>query len=184
VQNASAEPGAFRTEGESHIIVHQGRLDRDWWVTTRGTTRPSRSERNFNSRTERQPASHTPSLRTIPASPAGPSQRPDAERVSNVTAPRPANGGWSFGTAVSIQPSPLASRACAPPGGYALEGRGYLGTSPPNPTDVAPPMAATGEFRAWRGLPNTLGTVVEVTRHYSFADTSTWAVGLRNMLGG
>jgi hypothetical protein len=45
-------------------------------------------------------------------------------------------------------------------------------------------MASTGEFRAWRGLPNTLGTVVEVTRHYSFADTHTWVTGIRNMLGG
>jgi hypothetical protein len=58
VQNASAEPGAFRTKGENHIIVHQGRLDRDWWITTRGAARAPHSELNLSSCAERHPHEH------------------------------------------------------------------------------------------------------------------------------
>jgi hypothetical protein len=183
VQNASAEPGTFRTEGENHIIVHQGRLDCDWWITTQGAACAPHSERNLSSHTECHPTAHAPSLRTIPTSLAGTPQHPDGGHATNTIAPRPTNGGWSFVSTVPIHPVVLPNHPRAPPGEYALEGHGYLGTSPPDPTDTVPPMVSTGEFHAWRRLPNTLGTVVEVTCHYSFADTHTWATGMRNMLG-
>ncbi|KAJ7799313.1 hypothetical protein B0H13DRAFT_1933218 [Mycena leptocephala] len=163
IQNVSAEPGTFRTEGENHIIIHQGRLDRDWWITTRGVAHDQSAYLvNAPARAHRMHHRCAPSPRRL-------WDHRTAQRWS----------GW-------LAPPPRArptNRARAPPGGYALEGRGYLGTSPPDPADEAPPMAATGEFRAWRALPNMLGTVVDVMRHYFFADTHTWAVGIRNMLG-
>ncbi|KAJ7812112.1 hypothetical protein B0H13DRAFT_2383419 [Mycena leptocephala] len=141
VQNASADPSAFRTEGEAHIIMNQQDLERRWWITTRGVARASP---RFGT---------SPTVRTAPG--VGPAShlRPAQHN--------PMGNAWSFGTTVPITPSP-STTALPFAGGYSADARGYLSSSPPDPVDMAPPLAPTGDFRAWRHLPNTLGTVVKV----------------------
>ncbi|KAJ7665831.1 hypothetical protein DFH06DRAFT_1322984 [Mycena polygramma] len=187
VQNASALPGEFRAEGETYLLSQQQRLEQQWWRTTRGETRPNRAERVSNARgggtsTSRAPA---PGL-SVGRTPNAGFRPPHDEDVNMEEDAPPA---WSFGSSTRITPTvqeTMAPAPSAPPltmGGFLPGAVGYLGSAPPNPLDLAPPAVAEGEFRVWRGLPNTLGTVVEVSRHYAFADPSTWTAGIRNALG-
>ncbi|KAJ7281692.1 hypothetical protein C8J57DRAFT_1500380 [Mycena rebaudengoi] len=56
-----------------------------------------------------------------------------------------------------------------------------VGTSPPNPTDVAPEELAA-EFAKWTKLPNSAGTLFSILHYYVFLATKGWPTGLRNML--
>ncbi|KAJ7110267.1 hypothetical protein C8R43DRAFT_1139417 [Mycena crocata] len=191
---ASAVPADFRTEGETYIMRHQQRLERDWWTTTRGAPRPSRADRNrkIPATGMTRNAAATTSRNGV----AGSSRQTplDADAVM-VDAGAPATGGgrntqdaspaFSFGMTLSIPPLPSTTRsvhALAPP--YVMtDGHGYLGTSPPNEMDLTPTEPAVGEWRAWNGLPNTQGTDREVIHHYVLVRTGQWPLGARNILG-
>ncbi|KAJ6517367.1 hypothetical protein C8R47DRAFT_1063056 [Mycena vitilis] len=221
VQNASALPADFRAEGEAFILSQQQRIEHTWWTTTRGGPRPNRAERISGARNgsiatlARAPAPGISMGRT-PNSMAGSSysRDDDVQMDEDNTAPPT----WSFGSVMRAQtPPPELTTIRRPPprptmGGFQCDAPGYLGRSAPNAIDLAPAAVADGEFRKWRGLPNTLGTVAcnirtinallpvitggtitllpvtycdiaEVARHYAFADPSTWTTGIRNTLG-
>ncbi|KAJ7018847.1 hypothetical protein C8F04DRAFT_1198405 [Mycena alexandri] len=48
VGNLAAHPRNFHTEGEAYLMRYQQDIDKAWWVTTTGVTRPPRHERHPN----------------------------------------------------------------------------------------------------------------------------------------
>ncbi|KAJ7718172.1 hypothetical protein B0H16DRAFT_1475743 [Mycena metata] len=193
VQNTSASPGEFRTEGEMYVLSHQQRLEREWWVTTRSTAQPPCAERIGGTR-----GGSTLSSRAVSVAGTEEDARMDDGPPSRLYGPaaatRPPTNGWLFGTTAPIpavvKPTPskkpadtAGSTASLTISGYDINGRGYLGTSPPNTRDVAPSNVPEGEFRAWAGLPNTRGIVCEITHFYARTKPELWVTGARNVFG-
>ncbi|KAJ7715359.1 hypothetical protein DFH07DRAFT_785624 [Mycena maculata] len=189
VQNAAALPLEFRSEGESYIMRHQQALERGWWVTTTGAPRPSHAERlrGANSGSRGGITAAGPAHRRINDDPlsrsgnTGPSHRhvEDAPPIGSH------QSGRVYGPSGPSQPASWSAGPIAPvpSQGAAANARGYLGSAPPNPDDIAPGDAAVGDFRVWHGFPNSLATAVEVARHFSFTPPLMWTTGMRNMLG-
>ncbi|KAJ7739794.1 hypothetical protein DFH07DRAFT_778618 [Mycena maculata] len=186
-RRCSEDPTAFRTEGEAYLMRNQQTLERNWWVYTTGAVHPPRAERIRSSTNQTRTSN----------SAAGPSRCPQADMEVDDGAPpapqptapphTPATGTmWSFGTTI-VLPAATPGTAAGPSGVNlfppSAETRAYFGTSPPDPVDVAPPASTHGDFRPWRGLPNSLATEVEIARYYAFLDTHLWMSSLRNMLG-
>ncbi|KAJ7714887.1 hypothetical protein DFH07DRAFT_974332 [Mycena maculata] len=185
VQNGAALPLEFRSEGEAYIMRNQQTLERGWWITTTGVARLPRAERLHNAAAPRgSTAAAGPSHRRInddgpPRSnnAAGPPRRVplDAPTVGN------RQPGRVYSPSGPSQPASWTAGPMSPPvasQGVSMNAPGYLGVAPPNPDD-----ATVGDFRVWRGFPNSLATAVEVARHFSFTPPLTWTTGMRNMLG-
>ncbi|KAJ7258332.1 hypothetical protein C8J57DRAFT_1516230 [Mycena rebaudengoi] len=166
IQDLSARPLAFRTEGESYLLHHQQGIEHNWWVTTTGAPRPPRHRRSLLSGS-RTPYFGTPTGRYRPATPClrirhrvyneygrvapGPlahrpydhSDNAGSSGTADTLRPRPA---WSFGTATPVvtgRPThrlPQASRAPR--------------TSPPLPAAPSPQLDAAGQLMA---MPSTTG---------------------------
>ncbi|KAJ7075391.1 hypothetical protein B0H15DRAFT_806245 [Mycena belliarum] len=172
VQNSAAAPTDFRTEGEVYVLKHQQDLERNWWILTRGAARLPRSERlqggppgsnGLRPATNQAGPARTVTNAVRPvATAAGP------PHTADTTTKGPA---WSFGSSIAIAADGPAKRD---------EEQGYLGTAPVDIKDVAPPAVSTEEWRAWRGLPNSLGTTSEVLHWYAFATIIMWTSGVRN----
>ncbi|KAJ6503180.1 hypothetical protein C8R47DRAFT_1210456 [Mycena vitilis] len=162
VQSCAASPTDFRAEGEAYLLRHQQQLERSYWPGE--AAGPSRSDvTDVNALMD----DITPQERA----PRKGKARADGED----TAPR-----WSFGSVAPLVPShtgtppPMANDEVA----VHVDGPGYFGTSAPDPTDTVPEPAPTGDFRVWHGLPNSRATVLEVIRHYEFAPTNMWTMGM------
>ncbi|KAJ7747403.1 hypothetical protein DFH07DRAFT_776008 [Mycena maculata] len=153
VQNAAALPLEFRSEGESYIMRHQQALERGWWVTTTGAPRPSRAEHlhGANSGSRGGITAAGPAHRRIDDDPlsrsgnTGPSHR----RVEDAPPIGSRQSGRVYGPSGPSQPASWSAGPIAPvpSQGAAANARGYLGSAPPNPDDIAPGDAAVGQTR-------------------------------------
>ncbi|KAJ6464310.1 hypothetical protein C8R47DRAFT_1079686 [Mycena vitilis] len=167
------------------VLSQQQRIKANWWKTTRGGLRPNRAERVANARNGGS-SSHAPT----PGVSMGrtPNSQLSHARDEDVSMDDAPTNTWSFGSIImrAETPPPMPSRTQQPPparmGGFRCDAPGYLGQSAADALDLAPPAVGEGEFRVWHGLPNTLGTVREVGRHYAFANPTTWTSGIRNAL--
>ncbi|KAJ6477095.1 hypothetical protein C8R47DRAFT_1075420 [Mycena vitilis] len=181
VQTCAAAPTEFRAEGEAYLLRHQQQLEQSWWRTTRGEARaPARAAPPVasGSRNNTAPASTPRTVVDVDAvmDDAAPEQRSNAAKKKGKTVAQVIASQWSFGTVLPVQPARETAAVY-------VDGPGYFGTSPPDPTDIAPPPAAVGDFRVWQGLPNSQATVLEVIRHYEFAPPHLWTQGMRNQRG-
>ncbi|KAJ7145023.1 hypothetical protein C8R46DRAFT_1232358 [Mycena filopes] len=142
VQNFTAFPTSFRTEGEAHLMRYQQDIDRAWWVTTTGTVRPLRHEHHphlYKSPRDVLHSRHDGSEGTSNPLSLSTSRRRYGP-VPQSFAP-PAAASYAFGSAGMVRPAPsttaVATRATTP-AVSADNSRGYLGQSPPNPEDTRP----------------------------------------------
>ncbi|KAJ7684894.1 hypothetical protein DFH06DRAFT_1118548 [Mycena polygramma] len=183
-QNASVLPAEYRAEGEAYVLSQQQRIEANWWTTTCGGPRSNCAERIAIARNGGSSSSHAPA----PGVSMGRTPNSQQARDEDVVMEDGPPNAWSFESIVmrveTPPPPPTTTQRPSPPrmDGFRCDAPGYLGHSASNVLDLAPASVAEGEFRVWQGLPNTTRTVVEVGRHYAFANP-TWTAGICNALG-
>ncbi|KAJ7037607.1 hypothetical protein C8F04DRAFT_1232469 [Mycena alexandri] len=213
VGNLAAFPRNFRTEGEAYLMRYQQDIDKAWWVTTTGITRPPRHERHPNlykspramaggsrnaagssSGSSYEYSGGAPSSESSNASerPPNPLTRNYGPRANAEGQPQTGNSAperareygpmYAFGTTAHVRPAPstmdVVTHDTTP---ISLDdGRGYLGSSPPNPIDKRPANAGEPDS----GLTvNSCWTAGDIVRRYMRTHPSMWARGVRGALG-
>ncbi|KAJ7702740.1 hypothetical protein B0H17DRAFT_1327138 [Mycena rosella] len=178
VQDHAAFPLEFRSEGEAYLLTHQQELEHGYWFASTGEQRPTR--------TSRHPQAVPPS--TPQASSSGSSQHDHQGRRNSDTPTSHANAAARAAPQMSMacidtpRPPPRIAaprpRQTTPPPDPAP---GYLGVSPPDPTDMLPPYENQG-FVPSAAVPSTRWNIGEITNNYIARHPSLWGLGIRNFL--
>ncbi|KAJ7029158.1 hypothetical protein C8F04DRAFT_1187942 [Mycena alexandri] len=200
VGNLAAYPRTFRTEGEAHLMRFQQEIDRAWWITTTGVTRPPRHERHPNLYKTSRGLIHgnaRDSSRVDIVSSLGTTQPGTAAGAHRTYGPQAIVGAatsdnmggqaygpnYSFGTTAMIRPAQsttaIVTRSAAP-SVVTDASPSYLGGSPPDTEDERPLDAAEADSTA---RVNTRWTARELELRYQRTYPSVWARGIRSTNG-
>ncbi|KAJ7503846.1 hypothetical protein B0H11DRAFT_1906249 [Mycena galericulata] len=186
VQNHATFPLEFRTEGEAYLMRNQQELGRNYWITTTGTTRASRTERHPPPGGYRGRSSPGPSRAST--SSAGMQEGPSQPRTYG---PQPSFplAPLTFGSTTSVRPPDDSKRAqptkdkprATTPVVSMDPGPSYLGQSPPNPLDEPPTYEMSG-FPSPSARITTRWTIGEAMHVYVLRNPLHWGTGVRNFL--
>ncbi|KAJ7606448.1 hypothetical protein DFH06DRAFT_1347982 [Mycena polygramma] len=187
-QNLAAFPLLFRTEGKAYILCHQQDIERSWWITVTGEARTPRHERHpgpstlrRNARPPTIPGPFTPNLpmygdRGTPnfgshasgstsagatSSSSNSSNSHPPTWVMDPTRPHPRVNVPTARYGPRRQPQTLSRPRSTTLVLSPDDSQGYLGTSPPNPTDT-PPGPELEEFAGSALTPNTRWTAEQI----------------------
>ncbi|KAJ7222697.1 hypothetical protein C8J57DRAFT_1253646 [Mycena rebaudengoi] len=179
VQNCSARPLEFRSEGEAYLLRNQQEIERNWWIMVTGRPRPPRHVWHSTAKPRGGHRAHA-SNRYI----SGPASSTSGSSVSYLDQDTPHQRVAPPATAATMTVAmglPEFSQGPVGVGAERANGRAYLGAAPHNPTNNGP-EDPPGDFTEWMKLPNSITSFYAVLHYYVFLATADWVSGLRNMM--